>query len=170
MPRLQVGRLNFNFPTAWKACSYDQLEFYRCQFQKVASGLKAVDLLALGPDGTGWLIEVKDYRQHRRTKVIGVVEEMIGKVISTLSGIIPASIRANDASERNFAKSFSQIRDLRVVFHLEQPRVHSRLFPRVFDPANVTKKLKQKLKPVDPHPEVVEIATMGHLPWTVQSV
>jgi hypothetical protein len=53
--------------------------------------------------------------------------------------------------------------------HLEQPATHSKLFPRAIDPANVLMKLKQLVKPIDPHPLVVETGHMASLTWTVTS-
>ncbi|MEO5338329.1 MAG: hypothetical protein H7841_15775, partial [Magnetospirillum sp. WYHS-4] len=72
------------------------------------------------------------------------------------------------ALEQQLAGRMLRARALRVVFHLEQPRKHSKLFPRVADPANIQQKLRSMLKPVDARPRVVETAHMQDLPWQVR--
>ena len=67
------------------------------------------------------------------------------------------------------AKAALSGRALRVVLHLEQPRTHSKLFPRAIDPAKVLQKLRQLVKPIDAHPLVVETSRMASLAWTVTS-
>lgn len=54
-----------------------------------------------------------------------------------------------------------------VVLHLEQPKHHSKLFPRVYIPANVKQSLKQLLKAIDPHPQVMETGSLGNSGWSV---
>ena len=56
---------------------------------------------------------------------------------------------------------------IRIVLHLEQRAVHSRLFPRAIDPASVQQRLKQKLKAIDPHPRVFERNRMDGAGWDV---
>ena len=58
--------------------------------------------------------------------------------------------------------------DLRVILHIEQARTRSRLNPHVFKYRDLEQKLKQLLKAVDPHPEVVsrESQKQEH-PWKV---
>jgi len=51
--------------------------------------------------------------------------------------------------------------------HLEQPSNPSKLFPRAIDRADVLQRLKQLVRSVDPHPQVLEIAHAGSLPWSV---
>ena len=72
----------------------------------------------------------------------------------------------DDADERRISDRALTTGNLGVVLRLEQPAVLSKLFPRVADPANLTQKLKQLLKPVDPHPRVVD-GRDGSMPWTV---
>ncbi|HNV73018.1 MAG TPA: hypothetical protein PKO06_25135, partial [Candidatus Ozemobacteraceae bacterium] len=98
-----------------------------------------------------------------------LVGEIVKKVYDTLAALVPASVRANDSSEQQLARSMVHASDLRVVLHLEQPAKHSKLFPRVYDPNHIYMKLKQLLKPIDPHPFVVETNRMGSLHWEVSS-
>ena len=52
----------------------------------------------------------------------------------------------------------------------EQPASHSKLFPRVYNRAAIQQKLKQLVKPIDAHPQVVELGNMLHVPWAAASI
>lgn len=161
-----VDGLIFTFPDSWKVSKYDDWAFYRNQFSKMWNGIKAVDLLAIENQVT-WLIEVKDYRTSRRTKAVDLADEVVQKVFSTLAAMLPAKANASAIEERNFAGEVVNATQFRVVLHLEQPLKHSKLFPRAFNPANIQLKLRTLIKPIDPHPKVVESTQMQHLAWTV---
>jgi hypothetical protein len=90
-------------------------------------------------------------------------------VRDTLAALFGAQHLANDEVERSQAKMATRAKSIRVVLHLEQPQQHSRLFPRAIKPADVLQRLKQLLKPIDPHPRVVEMASMAGIPWKVTS-
>lgn len=126
-----------------------------------------MDFLAYNPvERTLWLIELKDYREHRREKdaKIYLWEEIAIKARDTLAGLFAAKIDTAHPEQPYAVRALRATR-LRVVFHLEQPRTHSRSFLRVYNPANVQQKLRQILKPIDAHPLVVELNAMGGLPW-----
>lgn len=162
-----VDGLNFYFPDDWKVSKYDDWSFYRNQFGKMRNGIKSLDLLAVDPNKTAWLIEAKDYRTHQRTKPSDLAGEIAHKVFDTLAALLPAKIHANDAGEKEMARAVIGSHDLRVVLHLEQPTKHSKLRPRAIDLANLKIKIRGLLKPIDAHPQVVEMATMATLGWTV---
>ena len=166
MQSFQVDSLTFHFPHSWQVGKYDEWSFYRNQFYKMWNGIKAVDLIAV-ENGVVWLIEAKDYRQHRRTKVIDLADEVADKVFCTLAAMLPAKINASDPSEKNFARDICNGQELRIVLHLEQPKKHSKLFPRAIDPTKVQLKLRTLIKPIDPHLKVVESGYMQDLAWTV---
>jgi hypothetical protein len=168
MPTVTEGKLTFTFPDGWNVSKYDDWLHYRNQFIKVCDGMKAIDVLALEPKGCCWLLEIKDYREHIRTKAIGLAEELAEKARDTLAGLVAAQFCANDDSEKNLARQALRSTRLRLVLHLEQPKSHSKLFPRVIDPAIVLQRLKQLVKAIDAHPLVVETATMRNLPWSVR--
>lgn len=160
----------FAFPESWKVSKYDDWAFYRNRFSQMYSGIKAVDLLAIEnkiEDKVIWIIEVKDYRQSRRTKAIDLAEEVAQKVFSTLAAILPAKIHASESYEQRFAGEVLKGTQLRVVLHLEQPVKSSKLFQRAIDPSKVQQKLKTLIKPIDSHPKVVESTQMQNLAWTV---
>jgi len=167
MQRFSVDGLNFDFPNNWHISKYNDWSFYRNQFITIKNGIKSLDLLAVDPNKTAWLIEVKDYRLHPRTKPSDLSEEVAHKVFDTLAAIIPAKLHATDSNEKQLAHAVSTSRKLKVVLHLEQPDKHSKLRPRAIDPANVQLKIRQLLKPVDAHPWVVEMKAMKKLEWNV---
>ena len=148
------GQLTFSF-TEPNATKYDEWSFYRNQFNAVCGGTKAVDLLYLEQQNF-WLIEIKDYRQHTRTKTIDLADEIALKVRDTLAGLVAAQVNANEQIERDFAKKALKKKRIRVVLHLEQPIHTSRLFPRAINPAHVKLKLRQKVRAIDTHPLVVD--------------
>jgi hypothetical protein len=129
-------------------------------------GIKGVDLIAIDRQDI-WLIEVKDYRQSRRTKVQDLAEEVTKKVLYTIAAMLPAKINASDKSEADFAGEVLRGKQLHVVLHLEQPEAHSRLFPRAINPVDVQQQLRRLIKPIAPHPKVVESTRMQGLPWIV---
>lgn len=167
MQNLDVDGLNFEFPAGWLASKFDEWTFYREQFSRMRNGIKALDLLALDTHKIGWLIEVKNYRIHARTKPSDLGDEVAHKVFDTLAAMPPARINANDPAEKGMAQALLGAKKYRVILHLEQPTKHSKLRPRAINPADVQQKLRQLMKPVDAHPCVVEMGRMGLLAWSV---
>lgn len=167
MPNFDVDGLEFEFPEGWQVGKYDEWAFYRKQFSRMRNDIKAIDLLAVDADRNTWLIEVKDYRRNPRTKPSDLADEVAQKVFDTLAALLPARANANNTMERDLARAATGCERLRVVLHLEQPAKHTRLRPRAIDPANVQKKLKQLLKPVDAHPLVLEMGRTGGMAWGV---
>ena len=172
MPTVTEGKLAFTFPDTWNVTKYDEWPFYRSQFANCCAGNRAVDFLAFDPASrTLWLIEVKDYRRHRRTKDqrIPLVEEIAIKARDTLAGIFAANLDDAYAEHHHATRSLSAAK-IRVVLHLEQPATKSKLFPRDYDPADVQQKLKQMVKPIDAHPGVTELSNMPRgLRWSAES-
>ena len=168
MREIEEGTLTFSFPAQCEAGKYDAWSFYRNQFRSVAGGSKAVDILCLA-DSVAWLVEIKDYRIHRRTKLIDLCDEVAAKVRDTLSGLAAASANANNPDERALAHRALAMRRWRVALHLEQPNVASGLRRIAVDPANMKKKLRQVLKAIDAHPAVAD-RQRPHpgIPWTVR--
>ncbi len=167
MPTITVGQLRFTFPDMWQASQFDKWSFYVNQFQKVCPGTKAIDILALAPSCC-WLIEIKDYSQHSRTKTIDLPEEISAKMRDSLAALFAASVNANDGTEKSLAKAAVRCTRLRVVLHLEQPAKPSKLYPRAIDPANVQLRLRQLMKAIDPHPLVLEMNRMANIGWIVE--
>jgi len=168
---IDVDSLKFSFPDGWTVHKFDDWAFYRNQLSRVRQGLKAVDLIAFQPGEGGapntlWLIEVKDYRQHQRTKQITLPDEVGQKALDTLSGVLPAAINANNAEEKQCAKKCLRSGCIRIVLHLEVPQ-RTRLLPPTLNQANVQQALRQRVKALDAHPRVVSMNSNSGIPWQV---
>ena len=169
MPNIGEGNLIFRFPDDWLACRPDKWAYHRNSFQSICGGAKAVDILAITPRHCLWLVEVKDYREHRRTKTIELADEVARKVRDSLAALLCAHMSPDEEEEKTFAGSALASASLRVALHLEQPRKRSKLFPRAIDPASVKQKLRQLIRPVDSHPLVIEIGRMQNVEWEATS-
>jgi hypothetical protein len=166
---LKEGILSFTFPADWSVTKYDDWPYYRKQFQKCCSGNKAVDFIAIA-NREVWLIEVKDFRSvKRREKELPLWDEIAIKVRDTLAGLVAAKF-SDSHDQQTFANNALNASRIKVVLHLEQPSTHSKLFPRIFDRADVLQKLKQLIKPIDAHPLVIESSEMNGVSWTVNSL
>lgn len=167
MITVSEGKHTLQFPDGWLVEHYDRWPFYRNQFQSSCGGNKGADFLALEPDGeTFWLIEIKNYDHQDRNKELELWNEIALKSRDTLAGLVATWFNGVDP-HRQYARRYLRARKLRIVFHLEQPAKPSRLFPRAFDLANVQLKLRQTVRPLDPHALVVDKQQMGRVPWTV---
>lgn len=170
MTRIQEGDLTFSFPDCCQASKYDDWAFYRNQFEKVAGGSKAVDILCLDGD-ISWLIEIKDYREHPRTQPLDIADEFALKVRDTLAGLAAAAKQSNnDADHRELAREALAKRRWRVVLHLEQPTTVSRLRPQAINTNTILQKLKsrKKLKAIDAHPVICDRNNIPPcIPWTI---
>jgi len=163
MPALDIDGLIFTFPNPWSVTKYDEWSFYRNQFSRQGGGIKAVDAIALDPNGTAYLIEVKDYRHPETEKPSQLPAAIAGKVLHTLSAMLPAKLLATDPGEASLAGDVLTCASLRIVAHIEQPQRHR----GVVDPADLRQKLRELLRAVDPHVKVVSMTRMQALPWTV---
>lgn len=171
MPTVEEGNLRFDFPADWEVAKLDDWNFYRSHFQKVCTGTKAVDILAMEPgDACAWYIEIKGYRRHVRSKTSQVADEVACKVRDSLALLAAARVHANDDIEKAQAHRALRCRSIRVVLHLEQPVKPSRLFPRNIDLANTQQRLRQVVKAVDPHALARETHLMSGCGWSVRSV
>lgn len=166
---LVEGSLSFAFEGVDFAEKYDDWKHYRKQYIHTCGGSKAVDFLVSKNDEI-WLIEVKDFRQHRRSKAIDLADEIALKVRDTMAGLVSAKFLANDTNEATASRTALSCAKLRIGFHLEQPRQPSRLFPVSVNPANVKMKLRQILRFADPHPEVFDRRSFPARLGTVESI
>jgi hypothetical protein len=165
---ISEGLLTLTFPKGALASKYDDWSHYRNQFNQAFGGTKAVDVVYAEPD-VAWLIEVKDYRIHRRTKTIDLAGEVALKVRDTLAGLVAAKLMANDADEKFVATALLSKPRIRVVLHLESPKNRSPLYPQeAIDPSKVLMRLKPLVKAIDPHPRVVHQTSLTpEMNWTV---
>jgi hypothetical protein len=171
MIRLVEQQLEHTFEAEWTASKYDEWPFYRNHFSGACAGNKAIDFVAIDPTcDVLWLIELKDYRRYRRTKGIDLADEMAIKVRDSLAGLFAAAKHDAQHPHAADAQRSLQAKRIRVVLHLEQPRQTSKLFPRAYDRVDVTQKLKQRVRAIDPHPVVTEIGASHSLPWSFRSI
>lgn len=169
MTEVAEGGLRFQFPQGWLVEKYDAWSFVS-RLSSACGGMKALDLLALDPGGQLWLIEVKDYRNALRSKDLDLCDEVAMKVRDTLAGLVAASHQAVEG-ERGAARRFLGAKRLAVVLHLERAAHKSKLFAEFPETVDLVDKLKQLLKPIDPHPRVVAInRPLSGSPWKVESV
>lgn len=173
METITEDKLQFTFSDNWTPAKLDGWTFYqggtgkRNGFKDCCLGNKSVDIAALErSSNTLWLIEIKDYRLHRRSKPQPIWDEIAIKVRDSLASLLAASKNAH-GEEKSKASDFVCAKNIRVVLHLEQPTSHSKLFPRIFKLADVTARLKQIIKPIDPHPLVVDKSSMPKNLWSV---
>jgi hypothetical protein len=166
---VDVDGAQFSFAEDWHTLKYDDSRFYRDVFSRVHDGLAAVDIVAIqhdsdsGIDKRVVLIEVKDYRhpniQTKRPSAL--VEEVLRKVTSTLSGLSVASRRAADPTEQSLATRSQGSVQVHVIVHCENPAIP------VVDPSELAIKLSARLKPI------VDFVSVGTEkkpagPWSVQ--
>ncbi|MBK8804082.1 MAG: hypothetical protein IPN71_18905 [Fibrobacteres bacterium] len=167
---MQEGRLDFQFPSGFQVEKYDGLNFYKKQVQNSFGAThKGVDFLAFDPSADRlWILEVKDFRIGQRDKDEDLSEAIPLKVRDTLLGLTLAGHHHDAETAR--IQNFLSAKEIRVVFHCEQPAHPSKLFPGASLPANFKTQLSQRLRLVDPHPTVVSIQDPKSVPWTVTSV
>lgn len=159
MQTLDVDGLKFTFPDTWQVSKFDDWAFYR-RFQKAQPGLKAVDVIAVAPNQTLWLIEAKDYTRPGTPQPVDLANILIAKVLSTLSAILPAAIHGGGVPPaQDLARKATGATKIRVIAHVELPAHSSRLFPIANYETNLQQKLGQRLRAVDPHPLVLRSAT-----------
>ena len=153
MPSLREGRLVFNFPDDGSdVAKYDDWSFYRNQFQRVCRRAKAVDFVFVETART-WLIEAKDYRHQRRTKVVDLPCEVAAKIRDTLAGLAACRCTTTKTSGHRGSCLVDSEHRCRTA---SGARIRPRNCFHVADRAGLTQKLKQLLKPVDPHPRIVD--------------
>ena len=164
MTTILEGELEFTFDDDSDAGKYDEWSFYRRNsqglksFQSAAGGSKAVDFVCVS-QGVAWLIEVKDYRKSLLPIPSSLGDVVAQKVRDTLAGLATAATNADDVDEKKIAQSaLSSGRRWKVVLHLEQPAQNSPLRPTAIELVALLQKLRQKLKFIDPSPEVVDIS------------
>ena len=160
------GSLVFTFPETAEVGRLDAWAFYRNQFLRIP-GSKAVDFVCLLGDEC-WLIEVKDYRLHRRAKASDIWDEVACKARDTLACLAAAQHNATVGEEKPLAHRALRAPRWRVVLHLEQRPPQSRLHRGSSFGANLKMKLKRVLKGIDPHP-LVDSLSAQRGPWQVTS-
>jgi len=102
--------------------------------------------------------------------MIELADEIVLKVLGSLSLLAVASIKARNSTEKEIAQSAMTCEQLRIVLHFEQPTAHNSALYPALNPANIKQKLQQLIQSIDPHPQVVEMSQMRSLGWSVNSI
>ena len=161
MTDIRERSLVFSFSAACNALKYDDWPFYQKRFQRI-SKTKAVDILCVTNDAA-WMIEVKDYREHDRSKCGTIEDEVAQKVRDTMAGLGAANANG-DAGERDIASEALSRRRWRVVLHLERPD------GLLFNTSSIQIRLQKRLEAVDCRAMVVDTTgNSGNVPWTVRA-
>lgn len=163
---IEVERLTFHFPDTWFVIKFDDTKFYRQQFSRMWQPIKSVDLVAVSNARAAFLIEVKDYRVTVDAGPSELPQIVAQKVFDTLAAQVPCRINANEELEQLVASKVCRCESLSVVLHLEEPTRHTGLF-RPYNVANLQMKLRQLLRPIHAHPQVLSMARMGAASWSV---
>jgi len=169
MTVLREGSIEYVFDDSWTVSKYDQWPFYRKHFVTAFGGAKAVDVMAQDPDDTLWLVEIKDYSSHDRTKRLDLCDEISIKVRDSLAGVVAAAKWHSHHPNLIDARKHLSAKKLRVVLHIEQPPNHNSVLPRGFNTAKLRQRIHQSMRSVDPHPIVVDLASFK-LPWQARRI
>lgn len=179
---IQEGNLLFSFE--FDAIKFDDTEYYCQHFGRIhvracrnkrnpcdgtiLKGVPAVDILAVDTTNIGYLIEIRDYTYSdaRDKNLDDLIEEFLGKVLLTLSSILPMKINATNTSEREIADLFSKISHINAILHIELPSSPSPLQQASWSLSTIEMMLKRKLKG-NIIPKVVSKVNIQNLPWTV---
>ena len=158
-----------------EAVLYDSSAHYQTVWQQKDGGKKGVDVVAIRMQATpptAWLIEAKDFRSIRgepkASNIAGLAAQVATKATDTIDGLAHAASNAADSEEKRFATTASATPGQRIVLHLEPYTGEStKLFPRDFS-SKVLQELKRLVRPIDPNPLVLSIATTRHakVPWS----
>lgn len=168
MPQIDVDSLKFTFPEQWVVSKYDDWDFFKNHFSKLHSGIKGVDIIAVDPEETVWLIEAKDYRKSCETVDSNFVETIWKKVFGTLAALLPAKVNATSVDEKTLATRALGAKGLRIVLQYEPPNSSSSLFQRSLSIADIQQKFKSRFKAIDPHALVVSKERMPQsIEWSV---
>jgi len=102
MPTITEGKLTFTFPDEWNVSKYDDWGHYRNQFIKVCGGVKAVDVLALEPQGKDARVAVRSARggHPRAVAELKLYQKSVLKRIGgeTLPDLLVVAIDGNCSS------------------------------------------------------------------------
>ena len=118
MTHITEGLLRFEFPNDWTASKFDEWRFYRKQFIRIGNavstcgacsnqrdaGVKAIDILAIGPGSVCWQIEIKDYRRTKTSNFLFLADEVAIKVRDTLACLAAARLNATESDEKRTAQ------------------------------------------------------------------
>jgi len=146
---IEEGKLQFDFPLPFNAIKFDDTIYYRNHFMKIQEGIKAIDILAI-TNSENYMIEVKDYTHPETEQLsqIQLIEDIIKKIICSLSAIYSMSLKANSQDEKDITNNFLKNEELHIVFHIEIPPPRRGLVQSRYRLSNIQTKLRDRLKSI----------------------
>ena len=164
--------LQFQFDKSVSVLKYDNTAYYRNQFQnRCYHDNKAVDIIVYNTENI-WLIEIKDFRIHGRSKEQRLEDELSQKVRDTLAGLFGANYYPHsDDDEKEFFKNIKRTKNLYFVLHIEQPSKSNNKMS-IYDPKDLKDKLRNTLKAIHPTILILNKNSTGSydIPWSVQEL
>lgn len=127
--RFVEGELLFEFDEKlWNPLeSWDKHAAYRTGIREINKG-KAVDFIGVYDNRMIYLIEVKDYRHHKRKKKISLWDEFELKVRNTVAGLVGSARREEHAGVcAPFLTSLLSSHELKLVYWVELPPLSNAL-------------------------------------------
>jgi hypothetical protein len=119
------GELLFEFDELWEPItSWDKHPAYQNGIREMDKG-RAVDFIGVYDDKFIYLIEVKDYRLHKRKKVESPLTEFELKVRNTVAGLVGSGRREHYSSEcLPYIEALLKPQKFKLIliFWIEQPR------------------------------------------------
>src|SRR6185312_4258733 len=117
MTTIDEGRLRFIFGDVWQIDKYDECTFYRKRICALDEA-KAVDFAGIGPGPAVYLIEVKDFRNHRienkpKFKNQDLVLAVASKVRDSVAGLIALRRNHPGPNPDAFCRAAEEIADPR---------------------------------------------------------
>ncbi|MDR2891489.1 MAG: hypothetical protein LBV80_00125 [Deltaproteobacteria bacterium] len=167
----------FSFPKEWIVEKYDAWRFVKYDvgdehlgFNGIKEkGIKSVDFCAIDTDSCLWLIEVKDFRKGRKDNDIGIFNNIVDKILYSMSGLFAARYTAERETEKKFAQQAATTQKMRFVLQIEVQTTTD--FDSYFiDIADIQHKMEQKLSRIAPNPIVASMNNLQGLPWNVCDV
>ena len=172
MTIITEGQLIFEFDSALSTIKYDVSSYYMKHFQnKCHTENKAVDIIAYDKEFV-WLIEIKDFRNHGRSKEQSLCEELSQKIRDTLAGLFGAKFyRSHSGDEKLFFKGILVCQRIYFVLHMELDHNPSKC-KQIYDPADIKQKLKSTLKAINPGILIInkDDQQSYKIPWSVQQL
>jgi len=169
MPVIVEDNLEFSFPNTFEAFKLDNVQYYLSHLQSKFGGSKSVDFVCYEKNGPrAYLIEVKDYSVHARTKSVPIENEISLKVRDSLWILSAIANQSGDQNISAKAREFHRKTSVSVYLHLEQPHT-LRAFHPIISETNLTIALNKILKKISGKTRISNTRTQG-LPWTVRRI
>ena len=172
MTIITEGQLIFEFDSTLSTIKYDDSSYYKRHFQNQChTKNKAVDIIAYNKEFV-WVIEIKDFRKHGRSKEQSLCEELSQKIRDTLAGLFGAKFYLSHSyDEKLFFKDILACQRIYFVLHMEQGHNPNKR-KQIYDRADIKQKLKNTLKAIDPHILIrnKDDQQSDEIPWSVQQL